>query len=207
MERKSLCIATRNVNKVQEMMPFLETFWNVTSALDYPEIPDVEETGTTFLENATLKAVAISKVLPVPVLADDSGLEVHALDGAPGVYSARYAGEAKSDDANNRKLLEELAAINASTRDQRRAKFRCVLVLAEAGEVKANFEGVLQGIIIREPRGTTGFGYDCLFQPETFDTTLAQMGLERKNRISHRWRALQSFFVWCKYRGGNILKD
>jgi XTP/dITP diphosphohydrolase len=207
MERKSLCIATRNANKVEEMLPFLQTFWTVTSALDYPEIPDVEETGITFLENATLKAVAISQAVPVPVLADDSGLEVDVLEGAPGVYSARYAGEEKDHDANNYKLLEELAAAGAMTRGQRRARFRCVLALAQNGQMKANFDGVLQGIIVKEPRGTTGFGYDCLFQPDGFDTTLAEMGLERKNRISHRWRALQAFFVWCKYRGGNIIRD
>ncbi|PTY04156.1 non-canonical purine NTP pyrophosphatase, RdgB/HAM1 family [Verrucomicrobia bacterium LW23] len=207
MERKSLCIATRNANKVEEMTPFLSQFWDVKSALDYPEIPDVEETGTTFQANADLKAIAISAALPVVVLSDDSGLEVDVLEGAPGVYSARYAGPEKDDAANNARLLEELAALGAMTRGQRRARFRCVLSLAKGGKVIQNFEGVCQGIIVKEPRGTAGFGYDPLFLPDGFDSTLAEMGMDRKNRISHRWRALQAFYIWCKYRGSKLLSE
>jgi len=123
MNKKPLCIATRNAHKVQEMAPVLAPFWDVKCSSDYPEVEEIEETGDTFLANATLKAVATSLAIPDYALADDSGLEADALGGAPGVFSARYGGIPSSAEKNNAKLLEELAKLNATTPQQRVARF------------------------------------------------------------------------------------
>ena len=163
-----------------------------------PEAPEVEETGTTFLANATLKAVAISRLAGGLVLADDSGLEVDALDGAPGVYSARYAGEGADDAANNARLLENLAGVPAS---ERTARFRCVMVVARDGEVLADFDGSVEGRIIEAPRGDHGFGYDPLFVPDGHDATFAELGAEIKNGMSHRARALETLVPWLDRAG------
>src|SRR5271170_5331939 len=164
--KKTLCIATRNTNKAQEMASVLAPFWEVKCSADYPEmaaLEEIEETGDTFLANATLKAVATSQMLSDYVLADDSGLECDALDGAPGVFSARYGGIPSSAEKNNAKLLQELTRVGATTPQQRAARFRCVLVLAREGEVLASFDGVCEGTIILAPKETNGFGYDPLF--------------------------------------------
>src|ERR1700733_3436914 len=128
MDKKTLCIATQNRNKVTEMTPVLAPFWEVKCSADYPEMEeDIAETGDTFLANATLKAVATSQIISDYALADDSGLECDALDGAPGVFSARYGGIPSSTEKNNAKLLEELKRVGALTPEQRGARFRCVL--------------------------------------------------------------------------------
>lgn len=167
--------------------------WEVRDLRDFPEAPEVEETGDTFLENATLKAVAISRLVPGLILADDSGLEVDALRGAPGVRSARFAGEKADDAANNAKLL---AALEEIPDGKRTARFRCVMVAAEAGGVLAHFDGTVEGGINGAPRGTHGFGYDPLFVPEGFHRTFAELGPDTKNRMSHRARALQALREW-----------
>ena len=161
------------------------------------DVPDVEETGTTFLENARLKALEVSALVGGLVLADDSGLEVDALDGAPGVRSARYAGEGGGDAANNAKLMREMDGV-----DDRRARFRCVMVLAKNGKVLGEFAGAVEGRIIGEPRGAQGFGYDPFFVPEGFTETFAELGVEVKNRLSHRARALQGVLAFLKDMGG-----
>src|ERR1700744_6583520 len=166
MERKTLCIATRNAHKVEEMAGVLAPYWTVKSSIDYPELEEIEETGGTFLENATLKAQITSATVPDFVLADDSGLECDALDGAPGVFSARYGGIPSSAERNNAKLLQELERVGAATPQQRNARFRCVLVLAKEGQVVASFEGACEGTIALGPKGTHGFGYDPLFIPQ-----------------------------------------
>ena len=201
MDKKTLCIATRNLNKVQEMAPMLSPFWEVKSSADYPEMAEHEEiaeTGDTFLANATLKAVATSQVVSDYVLADDSGLECTALDGAPGVFSARYGGIPSSTEKNNAKLLQELERVGATTPQQRAARFRCVLVLAKEGDVIASFDGVCEGTIALGPKGANGFGYDPLFVPQGYARTFGQLGEKTKITLSHRGLALKQFFDWCK---------
>jgi XTP/dITP diphosphohydrolase len=158
-----------------------------------PALGEVEETGTTFEENAALKALAASAHFDGWVLADDSGLEVDALGGAPGVYSARFSGEGATDVTNRALLLEKLATVPA---DQRSARFRCVIALARGGEVLAHFSGAVEGVIIQSEQGAGGFGYDPLFVPEGFGETFAELGAETKNRLSHRGRALAGLKSW-----------
>ena len=189
-----LTIATRNAHKAQEIAAILPPHFTVRTLADYPTLPDVEETGTTFAENAALKACGISAALPGLVLADDSGLCVDALAGAPGVYSARYAGEHGNDAANNAKLLADLAALPADT--TKTARFMCAMCLAEGGRVKAEFIGKVEGSITSTPAGEHGFGYDPLFVPHGYTCTMAQLPAEEKNRISHRADALQQFLAF-----------
>jgi XTP/dITP diphosphohydrolase len=198
MDKKILCIATRNTNKVEEMAPMLGALFVVKSAADYPDLEEIEETGDSFLANATLKAVATAAAIPDYVLADDSGLECDALDGAPGVFSARYGGIPSSGEQNNAKLLQELARVNAVTPQQRAARYRCVLVLARAGEMLASFDGTCEGTISLTAKGTNGFGYDPLFIPQGYARTFGQLGEKTKNNLSHRAQALKQFAVWCR---------
>jgi XTP/dITP diphosphohydrolase len=201
MERKTLCIATRNTNKAREMAPVLAPFWEVKCSADYPEmegLDEIAETGGTFLANATLKAVATSQIITDYVLADDSGLECDALDGTPGVFSARYGGIPSSAEKNMGKLLQELERVGAMTPEQRRARFRCVLVLAKEGEILASFDGACEGAIMLAPKGTNGFGYDPLFVPEGHARTFGQLTEKTKMNLSHRGRALKKFTQWCK---------
>jgi XTP/dITP diphosphohydrolase len=190
--KKRLIVATRNAHKVEEIRAILSGYEvGDLSVIENP--PFVEETGTTFLENATLKALAISKLTEALVLADDSGLEVDALGGAPGVYSSRYAGEEGNDELNNSKLLRELGGVL-----ERSARFRCVLVLAQNGSPLANFSGVVEGVISSSGTGDGGFGYDPLFIPEGHQASFAELGEEIKNGLSHRARALQGLDKWLK---------
>jgi XTP/dITP diphosphohydrolase len=198
MERKTLCIATRNTNKVAEMAGVLEPWWVVKSSADYPELEEIEETGDTFLANATLKAQATSVTIPDYVLADDSGLECDALDGAPGVFSARYGGIPSSTEKNNAKLLEELNRVGAVTPQQRAARYRCVLALAREGEIIQTFDGACEGTIAMTSKGAGGFGYDPLFIPQGYARTFGQLGAKTKANLSHRAVALKKFIAWCK---------
>ena len=201
MKKKTLCIATRNTNKAQEMAPVLAPFWEVKCSADYPEMAgmdEIAETGDTFLANATLKAVTTSVAISDYVLADDSGLECDALDGAPGVFSARYGGIHSSAEKNMAKLLQELERVGAMTPEQRRARFRCVLVLAKEGEVLASFDGACEGTIMLEPKGAHGFGYDPLFVPQGYARTFGQLTEKTKMNLSHRALALKKFLQWCK---------
>ena len=180
-----LVLATRNAHKTREFRELLGNQFEITDLASLSVLALPEETGSTFEQNAILKAVAISRVVDKLVIADDSGLEVDALNGAPGIYSARYAGEKAGDAANLDKLLQELR--NAA---ERSARFRCVLALAGAGKVLGTGEGVVDGTIVDQPRGIGGFGYDPVFQPAGFDQTFAEMPVELKNRISHRGKAV-----------------
>ena len=188
---QKLIVATGNSHKTEEISAILGAGYDVSDLKAYPELPAVEETGTTFLENATLKAVEISEKVSGLVLSDDSGLEVDALGGDPGVYSSRYAGEDGNDAANNRKLL---AALDGE--EQRTARFRCVIVLAEHGEVLAHFNGAVEGRMIRELQGQGGFGYDPLFVPNGYEKTFSELGEDVKNGLSHRARAMEKVVTW-----------
>lgn len=192
---KKLFIASKNNGKIKEIKSILgELGIEIFSLLDLHSLPDIEETGKTFQENASIKAASLYDVVNVTVLADDSGLEVDALDGKPGVYSARYAGQNASDSDNNRKLLEELKGVQP---DSRTARFKCVLVLYD-GVRKRTFDGVCEGMITGEPKGNEGFGYDPLFIPNGYDKAFAELGLNVKNRISHRAKALNSLLNFLK---------
>jgi len=147
--------------------------------------------GKTFEENAVLKATAASKELPGLVIADDSGLEVYALGGAPGIFSARYAGQNASDKQNIDKLLIELARTRVR-QDQRSARFRCILAIAQSGELLGTFEGTVEGMIAERASGSHGFGYDPIFVPNGFGQTFAELPAEVKNRISHRTQATRA---------------
>ena len=185
-----LLVATRNAHKTEEIQRILGPQFNVTDLAAHPEIPHIAESGTTFQENAILKAVAVSKRMPGFVIADDSGLEVEALDGAPGIHSARYAGMNATDQEKTDKLLEELTRVGA-TKIARRARFRCVLALACKGNVLGAFEGIIEGQIADRPHGSHGFGYDPIFMPEGFQQTFGELAPAEKNQLSHRARALE----------------
>jgi len=183
-----LLVATRNAHKTREIRQILGPGFAVSDLCSH-EIPEVHESGKSFEENATLKAVAISKYFPGLVVADDSGLEVDALGGAPGVFSARYAGHEASDKTNIQKLLGALARIEP--RVKRSARFRCVIALARKGELLGTFEGIVEGTITEQARGLRGFGYDPIFIPCGFQQTFAGLPAEVKNRISHRAKAIR----------------
>ena len=184
---QKLVLASHNHGKIDELSQLLKPYGvKILSARDL-ELPDVEETGKTFAENAALKAETLSKYTGLPCLADDSGLCVDALDGRPGVYSARYAPD---NDARINKLLQEL---HASGNKDRSAHFSCVLALKIPQQKTKFFEGRVDGQIIEERRGNQGFGFDPVFVPEGYDCTFAEMTKEEKAKISHRGRALVQF--------------
>ena len=190
---RTLLLATRNRHKTRELATLLGPAFEVEDLSQHPELPEVEETGTTFAENAALKAVAASRYFPGLVLADDSGLEVDALEGAPGVRSARYAGEKASDSKNLELLLERMQGKRC-----RAARFRCAIAIAREGRVVATFDGQCEGRIIDTPRGHDGFGYDPVFVPEGRDETFAELPGDVKNAMSHRGRAMQQAIEWLR---------
>ena len=198
-------LATHNPGKLKEMADILSGLGvEVVSPADVGISVDVEETGTTFAENAMLKAKAICAASGLPAIADDSGLCVDALNGGPGVYSARYAGESKDNNANIAKLLDELKKVAASGRTKkckdRSARFRTVITLIHQGTVYS-FEGILNGTIAETPSGEGGFGYDPVFIPEGCSCSLAEVTPEHKNNISHRGIAMRKLANFT----GNLL--
>ena len=185
-----LILATRNTHKTREIAKILGSGVSVQDLTAHPEIPEIRESGRSFEENAKLKAIAVSKKFAGLVIADDSGLEVKALGGAPGIHSARYAGVNASDQEKIAKLLGQLAKADAKG-VQRRARFCCVLAVAHDGQVLATFEGVVEGKIAEQSRGLHGFGYDPIFIPVGFEETFAELAEELKNSISHRAKAIR----------------
>ena len=194
---KRVVLATRNLGKVEEFerMLFAASMnINVLGLRDFPDMPDVEETGTTFAENALLKAHQISKYTGLPALADDSGLSVDALGGAPGIYSARWAGSHGDDKANLQKVLSQMKELGNPPRG---ARFTCAIALVLPTEYltpehEILREGVIEGELVLEPRGTYGFGYDPIFQPFGYEETTAELSPEVKDKISHRGQALKA---------------
>ncbi len=180
-----LILATRNAHKTAEIRAMVGDRFEVLDATAFPDFPEIEETGTTFLENARLKAEGISRHVDGWVLSDDSGLEVDALDGAPGVWSSSFGGEEGNHGKNNARLLAEMAG-----KSNRGARFRCTMVLAKGGVEQANFSGTVEGSIIDALRGVGGFGYDPMFIPAGYEETFAELGDAVKNTLSHRSRAL-----------------
>ena len=182
----TLLLATRNAHKTREFGQLLGHNFLLRDLTSKPDVPEIVESGENFEKNAALKAVAVSKSFPGEiVIADDSGLEVKSLDGAPGVFSARYAGENASDRRNVEKLLRELEGAT-----ERSARFRCFIALAKNGELITTFAGEVAGTITKSPRGENGFGYDPIFMPEGFEETFAELPSETKNAVSHRGKAV-----------------
>jgi XTP/dITP diphosphohydrolase len=193
--KQKLVFATNNNNKLREVKAILKDKIELLSLKDINCNVDIPETADTIPGNAKLKAEYVNVHYDMNCFADDTGLEVEALDGAPGVYSARYAGEDKSSEANMQKLLHELDG-----KENRKAQFKTVIALILDGK-EYLFEGIIKGEIIKEKRGDTGFGYDPIFVPEGYDQTFAEMGDEIKNKISHRAVAINKL---CEFLENNI---
>jgi XTP/dITP diphosphohydrolase len=182
-------IATKNRGKAREFEDiFRSRGYVIRTLLDYPEIADIEETGNSFEENAILKAEAVSKQLNIRVISDDSGLMIDALEGRPGIFSARYAGEQKDDEANIDKVLKELSGIPSN---KRTARFYCALALAAPGQKTLTVSGTCEGRILEERRGTNGFGYDPIFFVPDKGLSMAELSGDEKNQISHRANAIK----------------
>lgn len=186
----SLVIATKNQGKTREYREMLAPYKiDVKTLADFPRSIEINENGTSFLENATIKAQTVMGKLGIPVMADDSGLVVDALNGAPGVHSARYAGD-HDDQANNAKLLRELSGVPT---EQRTAHFHTTIVALKPDGAKLVANGRVDGRILTSPRGKNGFGYDPLFYVEQFGSSMAELTADQKNSISHRGQALAEF--------------
>jgi len=195
---RNLLIGSANLKKAHELAVLLEGLpWKVLSLRDFPDIPAPEETGATFAENAALKARYYADAFHVACVADDSGLIVDALNGAPGVYSARYAGEQGNDAANIAKLLE---ALEETLWHERTARFVCCAAYVAPNEEVHLEEGEVRGHISVAPFGNNGFGYDPLFVPEGFEMTFAEMDPAEKHAISHRGRAFAKMRAWLESR-------
>lgn len=194
---KEIIFASHNKGKIAEIREILDPFGIRVLSADEANLPEVEETGTTFEENAALKALTIAKLKNTACLADDSGLCVDALDGRPGVYSARYAPNRDFDKAME-KLLKEIEETGGMNR---KAHFSCVIVLGWPDGSYQAFEGRVDGTISKTRAGHGGFGFDPVFIPDGYEKTFAELGNEIKNKISHRGRALQKFTAFLKDKG------
>lgn len=184
-----IVLATRNKKKIEEIKRITAGMAiSIFTLEDFLGCPDVEEDGATFEENAVKKAVTVARYIGKPALADDSGLEVYALNGAPGTLSARYAGEGADDEKNIEKLLYEMRSI---VEEKRKARFVCCVALALPDGSVNTFYGYSEGRIGTEPKGFNGFGYDPVFYPEGYDRTFAEMSGEKKDAVSHRGKALR----------------
>jgi XTP/dITP diphosphohydrolase len=193
-----LLFATTNAHKTDEVRQILGPHWDIDNLRAYPSLPVPDETGTTFEANAMIKALAASESLPgLLVLADDSGLEVDALDGAPGVWSARFAGPSATDADNRERLKKELAPLATADPTQVfTGRFRCTLALVQNGQVLCTQSGTVEGSLRLQEQGAGGFGYDPLFVPEGFADTFGLLPSEVKNQLSHRARALAALTLW-----------
>ena len=202
-EKQALVLASRNPGKTREIRELLKDFpIEIKNLDDFGPTPDIEEDGDTFDENAFRKASFTAKVLGLPALADDSGLEVEALGGGPGVHSARYAGPSATDDERVAKLLKEMEG-----KENRAAAFMCVISIAVPSGVALTYEGRCEGVIAEAPAGENGFGYDPIFYYPPMKKTFAQLSAEEKNRVSHRGKALEELkeefdkvLVWIRQR-------
>ncbi len=184
-----LVVATRNAGKLKEIRRLLESQgFSLLGLEGFPDAPDVVEDGDSFAENAIKKAEAIAQFTGLPCLADDSGLVVDALQGRPGVHSARFSGADADDQSNNRKLLDEMASVPGN---QRQASFCCVMAMCLPGQSPRLFEGRVDGLILEQGQGAGGFGYDPLFWLPDYSCTMAELPVDTKNQISHRGQALR----------------
>jgi XTP/dITP diphosphohydrolase len=195
-----ILVATRNVGKIREIKALLQDLpIDVLSLADVADTPEVVEDGTTFEKNALKKARAMAEATGMTVIADDSGLCIDALDGRPGVLSARYGGEGITDEEKCIRVLDEMREVRDA---ERTARFVCVLAMVTSEGEERLFRGVCEGRITRELRGTAGFGYDPIFYHEQSDCTFAQMDRDRKNLVSHRGAALREFAAYLQAQAG-----
>lgn len=197
MTMKKLVFATNNAHKLEEIKSILGDKIEILSLKDINCFDDIPETATTLEGNAHLKALYVYEHYGLDCFADDTGLEVDALNGEPGVYSARYAGENHDSKANMLKLLA-----NMKEKSDRKARFRTIISLIEKGS-EHQFEGIVNGEITKEQRGTSGFGYDPIFKPENYDLTFAELGEDIKNKISHRAKAVNALCAYLKSKNSN----
>jgi XTP/dITP diphosphohydrolase len=197
-----LVIASRNVHKIREFRAILKKMgsFDLLSLLDFPAYVPPSETGASFEENAVIKAVSAAKALNRWVIADDSGLVIPALQGAPGIHSARYASEKATDKENRKKLLQEMSHLQEP---DRQGYFECWIALASPSGLKKAVKGVSEGVILEQERGSFGFGYDSLFVKHEYGKTFAELDEETKNRISHRKKALDKLLPTLE----SILQD
>ena len=192
MNKNIICLATNNAHKIEELQLTLGSDFEVKTLKDIGCFEDIEETGETFQENSLIKAEYVFKKYGINVLADDSGLEVVALNGRPGVYSARYAGEPSDSTANNIKLIQELEGAQ-----NRNANFRTVITLILDGQIHT-FEGEVFGKIKDTFDGEVGFGYNPVFIPDGYDQTFHEMGFEQRSRLNHRGKAMEKVLAFLK---------
>ena len=201
MKKIVLVLATRNKGKKREFELLFNGFpVEIKDVSEFQRITEFEEKGSTFEEIAINKAQFVSKALDLPAIADDSGLTVEALNGAPGIFSARYAGKSATNDENNRKLLEKMEG-----KENRNAIFVCSIAISKPTDQVLTYTGRCSGIILHEPAGTNGFGYDPFFYYSPFGKTFAQLSVEEKNRVSHRGQAMRKLkndfkkiMIWLK---------
>ena len=195
---ETIVLASHNLDKAQEIQMLLGDQFNVITQQEF-DIPPIEETGATFEENAVLKAKTVYDIIGLPVIGDDSGLEVVALNNQPGVYSSRFAGDHASDDDNINKLLRKMYNIPS---EKRTARFKCVIAYigTRSDDQPVFFEGEWAGYIVKERTGKNGFGYDPIFMDLQYNLTAAELELEQKNKISHRGKAIQSLKFYLGVR-------
>jgi XTP/dITP diphosphohydrolase len=198
----TLYCATTNRGKLREFQKAFEDSFQVQSIPGLASIEPPDETGVTFEENATLKALYYSKFCDGTLFVDDSGLEVDALDNAPGVYSARFAGPNATDAANNELILDRMRGVTDRT-----ARFVCVVALAEAGRLVRTFRGEVEGVLLEAPRGSNGFGYDPLFFYPPFNCSFAEAPLNLKMEVSHRAQALRQMRAYLRERRVNLSQE
>lgn len=204
-----ILIATRNKKKIEEIKRIIESEvikdlsrpkLRILTLNDFPECPEVIEDEKSFEANAIKKAISVARYTGMTALADDSGLEVYALQGSPGILSSRYAGEGADDRKNLEKLLYEMYSLN---NDKRKARFTCYVALASPEGIINTFFGSVEGRIGKEPKGSGGFGYDPVFYPEGYTRTFAEMNDAEKDAISHRGMALRKLYQYIKEKGLN----
>lgn len=194
---RKLVVATGNPGKAREIARILSNLdFEVVSLADYPSAPEPEENADSFIGNAAIKALAVAERTGELAIADDSGLAIDALDGAPGVYSSRFAGEGATDEDRNEKVLEMLKDVPDG---ERSARFISAIAIAEPGQLIGTVEGTCEGVIAHGPRGSNGFGYDPIFYVRELGRMMAELSPDEKNEISHRGRALE--------KAKNILKQ
>ncbi len=191
---KDIIIASKNIGKIKEFKEMLEPLgYTVFSLLDYPEIGEIEETGKTFIENAIIKASTVSKKLNMICISDDSGLEISAFDGAPGIYSSRWLGEYTPYDLKMNYVIYKL-----ENKEDRRCSYVCAIAVCDKDKVLMTFEEYCEGIVSRELKGNNGFGYDPFFYYEPYQKTIAELSSEVKNEISHRGKAIKKLLEWLE---------
>ncbi|SKA94325.1 XTP/dITP diphosphohydrolase [Prosthecobacter debontii] len=200
-----ILLATTNIHKTEEVAAMLGSDWQVTDLRNHPEIILPEETGLSFEENAIIKAKGASAALPgMLILADDSGLEVDALNGAPGVRSARFAGEGSTDERNRAELRRQLRERSRNPGQSFPGRFHCCLVVVKDGEVLHVTNGTVEGRVTVTAQGKGGFGYDSMFIPEGYNKSFGVLPAEVKNQLSHRARAMESMQKWLQSAGSNL---